>query len=221
MLDKTRNTTTAIKVECRLVDLMKKADDDAWAEAFERCSSQLYDGIMASLRKRGMSPDHAEDILQQTWLTAVENINGFAPEGSHSLYCWLRTVALNHVRNLARKRKSNTTFEDLEEQSEKRGMTLDAYFFEHHIFADSPENVVNINEQIAILSGVLDTLKPRDREIVLRRFLWGQSPKEIATSWGSLKSRSISQLLGRRLKSIRLQFNVKQGIQNRDLQRGK
>lgn len=209
MFDKTNAPIT--KVEDQLIELMKVADEYAWAEVVERCSRKLDDDIIVSLQKRRLSPDFADDIQQQTWLTVVENINSFVPIADHSFYCWLRTISLNHIRNLARKRRPSMTLESLEEQSEYNGIMLDAYLFRNRIFADGPEKTVSLNEQVATLSRILDGLKPRDRDIILRRFLWGQSPKEISVTFQSLKSRSISQLLNRLLKSIRVQYQIIQG----------
>ena len=210
MFDKTKRTE--IVVELPLVELMKNSDDNAWEMVFESCSHQLQYDILTSLRKRGLIADHADDIQQQTWLTVVENIDSFEPDTEHSFYHWLRAISFNHVRNLARKRQPDTTLEALDEQSQTSGLTLDTYFFRNDIYADSPERLVGINEQIVTLTSILSDLKPRDREVVLRRFLWEQSPREIAMTWdGSLEVRSISQLLCRLRKSIRLQYNMLAG----------
>jgi RNA polymerase sigma factor (sigma-70 family) len=210
MFDKIKDSI--IVVEYQLIERMKEADEDAWSEVFERCSRKLSKDIVASLQKRGVDSDHAQDVQQQAWLTVVENIDTFIPEGDHSFYCWLRTISFNHIRNRARKRKADTTLETLEEQSQNTGVSLDAHLFRNHVFVDSPEELIILNEQIIAVFQVLNKLKPRHRDILLRRFFLNQSPKEISKTCGSLKPRSISQLLGRLLKLVRVEYNVMQKV---------
>lgn len=200
---------TSINIEIQLIESMKLTDEAAWETAFERCSRKLFDDIVSSLRKRGMDPSFANDIQQEVWLTAVEKIGDFVPETDQSFYYWLRAISLNHVRNWLRKHRADTTLETVEEDT---GVPLEVYLYRYELFTDSPEKSILINEQITALLQLLENLKPRDRDIILRRFLLEQSPREIAQVWPALKPRSISQLLNRLLKSIRIEHSIIQAM---------
>ena len=79
----------------------------AWYEAsFEApCARYAPVGIPAS---RFSARDVADDIVQETWLTAVRRLGGFDPERA-SFVTWLRGIAGNLARNHFRKEKRRPT----------------------------------------------------------------------------------------------------------------
>ena len=48
----------------------------------------------------------ADDILQQTYLQAMQHIGQFSPQGVHSFYGWLKTIATNCAQDTFRRLKS-------------------------------------------------------------------------------------------------------------------
>jgi RNA polymerase sigma factor (sigma-70 family) len=190
------------------LERLQAMDEAAWEELLERYSKRLYDAIVVSLRKRGLNESSAEDIQQQTWLTAVQRIDEFVPEANYSLYYWLRVIALNHVRNLARKTRYTVSFEEVDDTSEEKHTSLDIFMARHDIVVEGPEEQVIAGELSGMVLRVLDDYKPYQRDIFLKRVLWDVTPTELALNYPDLKPRSISQLLTRIKKGVRAQYNI-------------
>src|SRR4051794_12617427 len=74
-------------------------DEQAW----DRLYGESFAGLHAYVAWRcaGLH-DLAEEVVQETWLTAVRRMRRFAPEQG-SFAGWLRGIASNHLRNHFRK----------------------------------------------------------------------------------------------------------------------
>ncbi len=75
-------------------------DEQAWRAWYDASLDGLYAYVLwrcAGLR------DVADDIVQDTWLTAVRRIRDFEPERA-SFLTWLRSIAANFLRNHFRKK---------------------------------------------------------------------------------------------------------------------
>jgi RNA polymerase sigma factor (sigma-70 family) len=187
--------------EVRLVRRLQSQDERAWEDALEHYAPQLLFDIRTSLKKRGLPPELADDIQQETWLTAVQKIGEFVCDGEGRLYHWLRAIAFNHVRNYNRKQRSTFSFDEME-SDEENTLSLDRFLFTYILVGDSPEDVLLLKEQLSLLDRALQRLKPYEREILLRRLMWGEKPEELTLSYPALKPRSISQLVLRAKKTI-------------------
>src|ERR1700676_1558223 len=70
-------------------------DERIWRLWYEETYSGLYAYV---LWRCGGLRDHADDVLQETWLTAVRQMRRFDPaKGSYA--AWLRGIAANLLRN--------------------------------------------------------------------------------------------------------------------------
>jgi RNA polymerase sigma-70 factor (ECF subfamily) len=85
--------------EHRLILAAQAGDMDALRPVFARYASPLYGGVL--LPRLG-SAAAAEDILTETFVTAIEKIRTFRWEG-RSIYGWLRQIAVNKVIDLHRR----------------------------------------------------------------------------------------------------------------------
>jgi len=204
MLD-TSGRTPVLMSEKKIVDKLKRMDSRMWEHIFENYTSTLDYDISNSLRKRNLPLEYAEDILQETWLTAVEKIHEFQCEGDGKLYNWLRVIALNHVRNYWRKNRQNVSFEAIDETASPNA--LDYFLQNEGLAVDNVEDQVFIRQQLLQLDKLLSELNPRDREIVLRRLMLDEKPEELVLRYPNLKVQSISQLICRVRKNLRLRFD--------------
>ncbi len=87
---------------CRAV---RAGDERAWQAWYDASFEPLYAYVLwrcAGLR------DVADEIVQETWLTAVRRLGSFNPERS-SFRTWLRGIAANLARNYFRKEKRQAT----------------------------------------------------------------------------------------------------------------
>jgi RNA polymerase sigma-70 factor (ECF subfamily) len=76
-------------------------DESAWRAWYEESYAQLEAYVLwrcAQLR------DLSDDVLQETWLTAVRSIRRFQPQTGNFLG-WLRGIAVNVIRNQLRQRR--------------------------------------------------------------------------------------------------------------------
>jgi RNA polymerase sigma factor (sigma-70 family) len=85
------------------VDGLKARDSRIWEQAYEKYATRLY-GFIHHLVRRDQRI--AEDLHQETWLAAIDGIEGFDPSrGEFS--AWLFSIARNavatHWRRAARK----------------------------------------------------------------------------------------------------------------------
>jgi RNA polymerase sigma-70 factor, ECF subfamily len=75
------------------VDGLKARDSQAWEQAYEKYATRLYGFILHLVRR---DQRLAEDLHQETWLSAIDGIAGFDPQrGEFSV--WLFSIARNAV----------------------------------------------------------------------------------------------------------------------------
>lgn len=190
-------------VDRGLLAQLQAKDEGAWNDVFEYYTSRLHTDIVASLKKRNLSVEEAEDVQQQTWITAVQRIDSFVWNDGDGFYKWLRVISLKHVFNLNRKQRFDVSLEEVDARSEETGVTLDAFLIINQLIEDSAEQEAELRDELRRVASVLQTLEPRDREIFCRRFVLQEKPAIIARDYPELKARSVSQNLARTKQRIR------------------
>lgn len=86
-------------------DAVLAGDADAWRQWYDAHFSRLT----AYVRWRcGDLLDLADDVLQETWLTAVRRLRNFDPERG-TFFDWLCGIASNAARNAIRARRRQKT----------------------------------------------------------------------------------------------------------------
>jgi RNA polymerase sigma factor (sigma-70 family) len=186
----------------RWVKQLQEWDNQAWEVLLRDHAPKLRRDIIISLRKRGLASDWVDDIQQETWVTVVKDINKFDWQGEDKFYNWLRSIARHHIQTLNHKVKNNTiSFDAIDDYTVETGLSLDLFMYTNGLVEDSPENEVALRESLSALDGALQKLKPREREIVMRRLIWRETPKEMAADYG-VKPESISMILARSKDAI-------------------
>jgi RNA polymerase sigma factor (sigma-70 family) len=75
------------------VDGLKARDSKIWDQTYEKYATRLYGSILHLVRR---DRQLAEDLHQETWLAAIDGIDGFNPQrGEFS--AWLFSIARNAV----------------------------------------------------------------------------------------------------------------------------
>lgn len=93
--------------EQELVKNAKQGDKRAFSELVSMYSERVYNLALRILRNR----EDAEDILQETFLTALEKIDGF--DGRSTFFTWIYRIATNaSLMKLRRKKMVYTEFPD-------------------------------------------------------------------------------------------------------------
>ena len=81
--------------EHSLVGLCSEHCREAEDELYTRYAGRLY---ALCLRYCG-SPDDARDLMQETFIKALDNISSFTYRGEGSLYAWIRRIGVNLAIN--------------------------------------------------------------------------------------------------------------------------
>lgn len=87
--------------EIEIVKLAVQGDRNAFAEIVRKYQGRIYN---LGLRMTGNEQD-AEDILQETFLSALQNIGNFAMKSA--IYTWLYRIAVNFGLKRLQTRKKN------------------------------------------------------------------------------------------------------------------
>jgi len=77
-----------------------RGDEEAFRALYRRHSPRVFQFV---LRMVGGDAAAAEDVMQETWLRAARALGGFRWESAFN--SWVSGIALNRVRELARKQK--------------------------------------------------------------------------------------------------------------------
>jgi len=164
-------------VELSDADLVRRAQAGD-LEAFETLT-QRHERRVYSLALRMMRHEQdAEDVTQQTFLSALENLEGFRGEAKFGT--WLLRIASHAALKIIRKRKGLDTV-----SWDAAGDAAEAVDGIPHpeFIADwrqSPETLVEQNETRQLLDDALARLDPKHRLVFLLRDVEGLSVKETA-----------------------------------------
>ena len=160
--------------DVELVRLAKAGELDAFEALTNRYEQRVFGLAMRMLRHE----HDAEDVTQQTFLSVLENLEGFRGESSFST--WVLRIASHAALKIIRKRKGLDTV-SLEAATEPAD---DLNSIPHPEFiADwrqSPEHLVEQNEVRRLLDQALTRLDEKHRLVFLLRDVEGLSVKETA-----------------------------------------
>lgn len=148
----------------------------------ERAWQTWYDESYASLERYvvwrcGGLRDLADDVIQETWLTAVRRVRDFDSDRA-TFGAWLRGIAVNVIRNALRRSRSLTELREIP--------------------AKPQAAQIKVAEALAEL--------PEHYERVLRmKYLDGRTVDEIAAEWGETP-KAIESLLTRARAAFRAAY---------------
>lgn len=126
-------------------------------DIYEKYASKIYNYIYSLCKDN----DIAEEILQDTFYSAIKNIDDF--KGNSSIYTWLCKIAKNNWKNYLN-RKNKIKFVSLEENT---------------LNYPAPENIEDRQELFRIYEA-MHKLDATTKEIVLLRLHSNLTFKEIA-----------------------------------------
>jgi RNA polymerase sigma-70 factor (ECF subfamily) len=209
MADRTETETG----EADLVRRAQAGEIAAFEELTTRCAPRVYSLALRMLRHQ----QDAEDVTQQTFLSALENLAGFRGDASFST--WLLRIAGHAALKVIRKRKGLETV-SLEEATEG-ARDSDAIPHPEYIadWRQSPVELAQKNETRALLDDALERLDEKHRLVFLLRDVEGLSVKEAAEALGLSEANVKVRLLRARLQ-LREFLTRKLGDPDRRVQRG-
>ena len=162
-----------------LADLViHQGDEDAFRILYRRHTPYVYQFV---LRLVGGNVQEAEDVIQETWMRAARGLEGFRWQSA--LKSWLTGIALNRVREMARKKKRSLV--EVDGDWEVTAATAD------------PGQRVDLDR-------ALELLPQGFRTVLVLHDVEGYTHKEIGSRLGITDGTSKSQLHGARRAMRRL-----------------
>ncbi len=179
--------------EAKLIKRAQSGDFSAFSELINAQKSRIYTLALKMTR----NPQDAEDIVQETFLKAIDKIDQFRGEAAFG--SWLYSIALNQVRQHLGKQKR----EDLK-PIEEYLPAGDADRF-HNSRAVSlfdwrdPHAVFEQDELEKMIEEALEELPVKYREAFLLRYYEELPVKEVARITGQSEAAAKSRILRARL----------------------
>ncbi len=173
-----------------LIARLRAGDQAAYAQLVEEHAGKIY---RLALRLMGNEAD-AEDVLQETFLSAFRSIDRF--EARSSLSTWLYRIASNAaLMRLRRKEPEQVSVDEPVERDD--GELIPRQLFD---FCCLPEEDLLREEARAEMQRAVDELPPSLRSVFILRDIEGLSTEETAEALDLSVSAVKSRLMRARLK---------------------
>ena len=160
--------------DIELVGLCQKGDTNAFDRLFYKYRDKIYRTAFRMIN----NPEDALDLTQEIFLKAYKNISKYNFKSEFST--WLYRLAINLCIDELRKRKNSNE------------VLMDS-IPENLIYSDTPEDIILSEEQESLIWKALNSLKEKERVVIVLREMEGLSYEEIANvlkcSLGRVKSR--------------------------------
>jgi RNA polymerase sigma-70 factor, ECF subfamily len=173
-----------------LRDAVLAGDEVAWRAWYEETYAPLEAYV---LWRCGRLRDLADDVLQETWLTAVRLLRRFDPAAGNFLN-WLRGIAANVVRNHVRQWQ----------RGQRRRSNLPA-----ELAGDSQASAAEQHERSQQIAVALAALPERYEGVLRAKYLDQMSLAEIAAAWGE-SIKAVESLLTRARAAFRDAYALKE-----------
>lgn len=179
--------------EKKLVEQARNGDFDAFLALIDHHKEKVYAMV---IRLTG-SRDDAEDIMQETFLKAIDNIDRF--RGDSSFGTWLYAIALNQTRMLFSKQKQ-AELKPLEEYLPGADHTDGHTSGDYRLFDwQDPHTKMESEELQKAINNALKELPYKYREAFMLRYMEELPVKEVARLIGESEAAAKSRILRARL----------------------
>jgi RNA polymerase sigma-70 factor (ECF subfamily) len=179
-----------------LVERAQSGDRTALRPLFERYAEPLYAAVLPRLGDAAT----AEDVLKDTFVTAIEKIDGFEWQG-RGVYGWLRQIALNKVIDVHRRTQRTTrllsAFADESPSETEAALRADELLIAEE---ERRENAVRIR-------AAMEALSPRYREAIQLRLV-EELPREECARRLAITVGNFDVLLFRAVRKFREHFSA-------------
>ena len=186
-----------------LLTRARQHDEAALAELLAAYTHRLLASIRAELGDRLRQRLDSQDVMQQVYVDALNNIDRFVERGHDSFFAWLRRIAINRICDVNRK-----AFLSIKRGGEIREADLgndDSMMPLLDVLATTgttPSMVANQADRTRLLRRALDQLSDDQREVIQLRYLRQLSVAETAAKMDR-SERAIRSLCVRALIHLR------------------
>lgn len=181
---------TVEQSESALVTAAKAGDYDAFEQLVNRYEHKIY---RLGLNITG-NPEDAEDVLQETFLKAFENLARFREDSR--FYTWIVRIGVNQALMKLRKRRTDKSV-SLDDPIEENGEIIPRDFAD---WAPNPEQLLGRTETREIMEKAIQNLPVSFRTVFQLRDVDGLSTEETAEMLGLTISAVKARLFRARLR---------------------
>jgi RNA polymerase sigma-70 factor, ECF subfamily len=181
---------TAEQSESALVTAAKAGNYDAFEQLVNRYEHKIY---RLGLNITG-NPEDAEDVLQEAFLKAFENLPRFREDSR--FYTWIVRIAVNQALMKLRKRRTDRSV-SLDDPIEEDGEVIPRDFAD---WKPNPEQLLGRTETREVLEKAIQDLPPSFRTVFTLRDVEGLSTEETAEMLGLTISAVKARLFRARLR---------------------
>jgi RNA polymerase sigma-70 factor, ECF subfamily len=181
---------TVEQTESALVTAAKAGDYDAFEQLVNRYEHKIY---RLGLNITGNAED-AEDVLQETFLKAFENLPRFREDSR--FYTWIVRIGVNQALMKLRKRRTDRSV-SLDEPIEDGGEVIPRDFAD---WKPDPEELLGRTETREIMERAIQNLPVSFRTVFQLRDVEGLSTEETAEMLGLTISAVKARLFRARLR---------------------
>jgi len=183
--------------EAELLERCRRGQPDAWDELFDLHYAAA--GRFIFQLASDFTPEDAEEICQEVFLSVIRNINSF--HGESQFQTWLFRIAANKARDSrerrnAAKRGSGQAPLSLHAEDPESGLTLDP-----PAELPGPDEIIMTAEKMGLVREALDQLGEPCREIVELRYFADLSYEELSRTL-KLNPKTVSSRLSKCLDRL-------------------
>ena len=169
--------------ERRLVEAIKRGDEDAFADLVDRYHASMLRLARVFVPTKAV----AEDVVQETWLAVIQGIDRF--EGRSSLKTWLFRILTNRAKTRGEREGRVVPFSSAwRDELETDEPAVDPRRFHDGAWTSLPARVpggpadqVLTNELGKVVEGAVKKLPPTQREVITLRDVEGLSADEVCS----------------------------------------
>lgn len=160
-------------VETELVAHARQGHQDAFRVIMQRCNQRLFRIARGVVR----DDSEAEDVLQEAYTRAFENLDGF--RGESSLFTWLTSVTLNEARGRLRRRRATVGIDAIEAAQQSGAQII---MLNSASAAESPESSAARSQMRLLIEQAVDELPEPFRVVFIMREMEELSVEETAAA---------------------------------------
>lgn len=180
-----------------LIERLRRGDREAFTPLFEKYRRRLEVMVHYKLQPEWRCVENAEEIVQETFCAAFEDLPTFEYRSSGSFLNWLSRIADHVIVDSAKRRnrlKPRAEWRRFRSDRDLRGP--------NPVDSRSPSRVLIEQERLRVLIASLNCLPEHYRQIILLAKIEGLSTEQMSERLGKPRE-TVALLLHRAIKRLR------------------
>jgi RNA polymerase sigma-70 factor (ECF subfamily) len=166
-------------------DLIRRAqqrDAEAMSELLTTHAQRLLESVRAELGDRLRMRLESQDVMQQVYLDALNNIDRFVDQGHDSFFRWLKRIALNRICDTDRKAFKTTKRAGELRVGDVRAMDDSVLNLLDHlpVSMSGPVTMADRSDRVRLLQEAIGQLSEDHRQVLEYRYLKQLTVEETA-----------------------------------------